>query len=183
MLVDVDPVTCSQTIPLPSLKRKSYLIREESKNYASMVLPEYTDFYTIYIQKNISFVRAAGDTNMYILQAQWHGIQSVLPNDSICHCIVYENIHKKLVLGIYDLIQCEGESMYAKDILCRHTTLHQCFRPNIKNGDIIIHWIGYEAACCETLRNNKRNLPFKASRILRLQNNEYSFVLTPLFIH
>ena len=174
-------------IPCPRIQRASYSVQGDTAEYATMLLPDQSDMYSLYIQSNAVFVRpcsqaaAQMDDTTYLLQARWLSIATLFPVDTILRCIVYKNKASTLCMGIYDMLAFSGAQMQQQSVLDRHAFIWKHCQDRQTTDDVQIHWVGHEASCIRVLAQDKE-LPFKVRRILRIENNAYTFVLCPLFI-
>ena len=103
-----------------------------------------------------------------------------------------------LVLGVYDLTRLEGNDLHERGVLERHALLHETVSLNFRHFEehaarvhaagprpcewyshVRVHWVGWQDACVNALENSK-DLPFKASHICRLDEDEYVKLLAPV---
>ena len=178
-LIAADLTTC---LPQPAMHRKSISMRTDTQEYAAMVLPAETDFYVVHVQHNTVFVQAGNSTQLHLLHTQWHGIRSLLPPHSICRCLVYKDKDQTMRMGMYDLIQIGSKQLLEQGVLQRHILLHTHLRGKQLPDNIKIHWVGFEKACAHIMTQCRHAQAFECHRILRLQNEAYSFVLAPIQI-
>ena len=176
----------ADNIPYPRVKRASYSVQGESAEYATMLMPEKADLYSLYVQSNAVFVRPCAETEAnsndttYLLQAQWLGVTALFPPNTVLRCIVYKNKAGCLIMGIYDILAFDGTSMHKQPMLDRHAFIwKQCQQKQTVHMQI--HWVGHEASCIRVVAQQSE-LPFNVRRILRIENDAYTFVLCPLFI-
>ena len=167
-------------LPKPVMHRKSISMRTDTQEYAAMVMPVETDFYVVHVQQNTLFAQAGDSTQMHLLHAQWHGIRSLLPPGSVCRCLVYKDKGNNLCMGIYDLMQIGPKTLHEEGVLQRHILLHQQLHAKQLPHNIKIHWVGFEKACAQIMLQCRHAQPFECHRILRLENEAYSYVLAPI---
>lgn len=186
---DTNPYDSTQVLSAPVLNRKVYTTKKETRFCPAMLWPNGADLCTVYIEEDCLFVQASGASQLHLLQTHWNDIQSLMPCNSICHCVVYENNDGNLSMGVYDVLRLAGEDLSHEDILKRHARLHtlmqdkqQKQRPQISTSPVLVHWVGYEDACVNLLSCSGTLLPFQADKILRVQNSPYSLVLKPILI-
>lgn len=165
----------------PVVHRKFYTTKKETQFCPAMIWPAEADIFTVFIEQECLFVQAPGRSELHVLQPQWNDIQSLMPQDSICHCVVYQNKSRLLTMGVYDVVRLAGTDLIHEDILERHARLHTLMQ-NIKSCtcQVQVHWIGFENACINLLLCPGTLLPFEANKILRLESIRYSFVLKPI---
>jgi len=103
-----------------------------------------------------------------------------------------------LVLGVYDITRLEGNDLHELGVLERHALLHETVSMNFRlyeehtarvqaagrrpcewNPHVRVHWVGWQEACVNVLQNSK-DLPFQASFICRLDEEEYVKLLAPV---
>ena len=167
-------------IKVPRIQRKAYTVQEHTAQFASMLLPQKSDLYVVHLHEHSVFVRPAVDpTRLYLLQAQWSGLRGLFPTNSTLYCIVYANKAKQLMMGIYDII-LEGGVEIKEDILARHARIWALTHGKPMPSNIYLHWLGHENACVDLLMNKKQSLPFQANRILRLEGDVYTYVISPI---
>ena len=185
---DVSKQLCipADNIPYPRVQRASYSVQGDTAEYATMLLPEKADLYSLYVQSHAVFVRpcveAEANTNdtTYLLQAQWFDIVTLFPANTVLRCIVYKNKAGCVLMGLYDILAFDGACMRGLAVLDRHAFIwKQC--QHKQTAKIQIHWVGHEASCIRVVAQHSE-LPFNVRRILRIQNNAYTCVLCPLFI-
>ena len=177
----------ADAIPWPRIKRGTYSVQEETAEHATMLLPEQSDMYSLYVQDNVVFVRPClqAGTNVadttYLLQARWLSIAAMFPADTVLRCIVYQNKAGCLFMGIYDMLAFNAAPMHKQCALDRHALIWKHCQGRQIAADVQIHWVGHESSCIRVLAQDS-TLPFKTRRILRIENEAYTFVLCPLFI-
>lgn len=167
-------------LPQPSMHRKSMTVQTDTQEYAAMVLPSETDFYVVHVQQHTVFVQAGSCTQLHLLHAHWHGIRSLLPPHSVCRCLVYRDKSGTLCMGIYDVVQIGSKTLHDQGVLQRHILLHAHLHGKEIPHNIKIHWVGFEKACVHIMTQCRHAQAFECSRILRLENEAYSFVLAPI---
>ena len=178
----------ADAIPWPRIKRGTYSVQAETTEHATMLLPEQSDMYSLYVQDNAVFVRPClqAGTDMadttYLLQARWLSIAAMFPADTVLRCIVYQNKAGGLFMGIYDMLAFNAAPMHKQCALDRHALIWKHCQGRQIAADVQIHWVGHESSCIRVLAQDDSTLPFKTRRILRIENEAYTFVLCPLFI-
>jgi hypothetical protein len=149
---------------------------------AATIYPDQADCFTFFVTSTQSwYAQMANDTTThYTLQSQWNTLlSSVVPSDSIVRGFVYLNHENELQIGLFDILRNAGLNQTHKDVLSRHALLHSLYysSPRELSLPIKMHWIGFESVCLKYLEKNSKDLPFKATSLLRIQNDSYMKVL------
>jgi hypothetical protein len=165
----------------PMVHRKFYTTKKETQLCPAMLWPTEADLVTVFIEEECSFAQAPSQSQLHVLQSQWHSIQSLIPTDSICHCVVYANKRGDLTMGVYDVVRLAGQDLTHESILERHARLHTMMQNMQQDpGPVQVHWIGFENACINLLLCPNTLLPFETHKVLRLEATRYSVVLKPI---
>jgi hypothetical protein len=197
----------SQRFPLiPDASRRKCTVSDEGKHDACMLLPRDAEFFSLVVDKvGGVYVRPqGGGERIYCIQPQFASLSRLLPADSACRAIAYTSeapcVSNTLVLGVYDLTRLEGSDLHERAILERHALLHETValnfrqfeeharvhaaapRPSEWDSNVRVHWVGWQEACVNVLQNSK-DLPFQASHICRLDEDEYVKLLAPVRTH
>jgi hypothetical protein len=107
------------------------------------------------------------------------------------------------VLGVYDLTRLEGRDLGGRGVLERHALLQDTVALNARqfeehaaregraghagradapcgwSSHVCVHWVGWQEACVGVLHSGTE-LPFQASHICRLDEDEYVKMLAPV---
>ena len=173
-------IASGAAMPRPSMHRKSISMHPHTKEYAAMILPNEADFYILHVQQNIIIAQSNASTNMYILHARWQALRALFPPGSICYCLVYRDKKNTLCMGIYDVLQIGAKTLHGESVIQRHIQLHEHLHGKQLPLDMKIHWVGFEKACSLIMTECRKAQAFECFRILRLENDAYTFVLPPI---
>ena len=191
----------SNEFPLiPASSRRKCTVDGERKHDACMLLPHDAEFFSLVVDKvgGVYVQPQGGGDRIYCIQPQFASLARLLPGDSACRAIAYTSVSNVLVLGLYDLTRLEGTDLRPRTILERHAMLHETVALNFRqyelhaaqahaaaararqwDANVRVHWVGWQEACLEVLEKS-RDLPFKASHICRLEEDEYVKLLAPV---
>lgn len=154
---------------------------ETDEHKAATIFPDKADCLTFFItETNTVYAQLANDEKThYTLQNQWNTLKDVVPPDSIVRGFVYANHDNELQIGLFDILRSGGLNQTHKDVLSRHALLHNLYYASPKDLTLPIkmHWIGFESVCFEYLLKHAPDLPFKATGLLRIQNDPYVRIL------
>ena len=157
---------------------------ETDEHKAATIFPDQSDCFTFFITNTHSmYAQLANDPKThYTLQNQWNALKGVVPSDSIVRGFVYPNHDNELQIGLFDILRSEGLNQTHKDVLSRHALLHSLYyaSPRELTLPIKMHWIGFESVCLDYLSKHVQDLPFKATSLLRIQNDPYVRILPSL---
>jgi hypothetical protein len=195
---------------IPDTSRRKCTVGHEGSHDACMLLPRDAEFFSLVVDKvgGVYVKPQGGGERIYCIQPQFAALSRLLPGDSACRAIAYPSevagaaglagTAGALVLGVYDLTRLEGSDLHEQGVLERHALLHETVSLNFRqfeehaarvhaagprpcewNPHVRVHWVGWQEACVNVLQNSK-DLPFQASHICRLDEDEYVKLLAPV---
>jgi hypothetical protein len=147
----------------------------EHRNSPAMLLPRNSELFSIFTdERHGLFVQAQGCEDLFVLQARWAVLKLLLPANSSCLVVAYENKANVLMLGVFDVLRVEGVDRSAVSVFDRQAELFSLFQKAPKLQDIEQHWVGLEHALVSYMQipEHVRSLPFEVDHMLRLLSGE-----------
>lgn len=157
-----------------------------------MLLPREGELYSIYLDdRHGMFVHAQDFPDaLFVLQTRWSSLRNVLPPDSSCLVVVYENKARKLVLGVYDVLRLRSVDKAGLSVFERQGLLNSQFQALTDPLDSVqLHWVGTEESLFGYMQQptNLPHIPFQVDHMLRLQPGtatqdptQYELILRPV---
>lgn len=180
------------TMPaLPSTDARLQRSTKEHADSPAMLLPRGGELYSIFAdERHGLFVQAQGcEGSLFVLQQRWSALREVLPADSSCFAVVYEDKAGALVLGVYDVLRVEGADKSALPAFERQAVLFSLFQRAPRLAGIERHWVGLEHSLFAYMQSPEhvQGLPFEVDHMLRLAacaagggRAQYSLLLRPI---
>ena len=177
---------------LPGTRRRLCTSTTASKDCAAMLMPAGGELFSIYVDSRQGmFVQAQDDDDaLYVLDGRWGALRNVLPPDSSCLAVVYENRAGKLVLGVYDVLRVGGADKTRNGVFERQASICELFKRAPPLDSIEMHWVGLEESLLKYMQvsQNLAAVPFEVGSMLRLSSDSstgcdtYQVVLRPLLL-
>lgn len=168
--------------PPRAYKDKSY---RESEAMV-MIVPEGSIMLSVVRQGQTIYVQ-----NRSTGELQWH-VSTFLPanafkRDTVVHALLYCDIKKNHVLGLFDMTRMEEGEIIDDGILQRHMMMRSAIKEHtVRELQIKFLWVGYEKDCVHALLNPStiNGLNFKVKCIAKLPTNvsedEFIRIIPPL---
>jgi hypothetical protein len=176
---------------LPTTARRVQCSSKTYKGSPAMLLPREGELFAIFVdERQGMFVQAQGCTDsLFVLQSRWNALKKVLPANSSCLAVVYENKSGKLVLGVYDVLRVGGVDGAASSTFERQEILFKLFQNTAGLECVERHWVGLEDALCRYIQSRGvlLSIPFEVDHLLRLlcdspetPGSQYTLLLRPI---
>lgn len=181
---------------MPALPRTGGRLQRSTKEHGdspAMLLPRGGELYSIFAdERHGLFVQAQGcESGLFVLHQRWSALRQVLPADSSCFAVVYENKAGALVLGVYDVLRVEGVDRSALPAFERQAVLFSLFQRAPRLEGVERHWVGLEHSLVAYMQSPGRvqGVPFDVDHMLRLlppvlagerASQQYTLLLRPI---
>ncbi len=153
----------------------------------AMLLPRGAEFYSIYADlRQGLYVKAQSSESLFMLQSRWARLRQLLPPDSTCLVLIYENKSGVLTMGVYDVLRVEGVDRKELTVFERQAQLFSLFEKALGLDGIDRHWVGQEQALSAYMQSMPfSDLPFDVDHMLRLPDDHqcqqhYHRILLPI---
>ena len=181
-------LACDVMPKLPMTAKRLQRSTAEHKKSGAMLLPRGAELYSIFsdVRQGL-FVQTQGCESLFMLQTRWVKLRKLLPADSSCLVLVYENKHGVLTMGVYDVLRVEGVDQKQLTVYERQEQLSSLFEKAPALEGIDRHWVGEEEALSAYMQSIPlRDLPFEVDHMLRLPDRQqcaqeqYHRILRPI---
>ena len=177
---------------LPGTDARLQRSTKEHKDSPAMLLPRGGELYSVFAdERHGLFAQAQGcEDGLFVLQQRWGALRQVLPADSSCLAVVYENKAGALVMGVYDVLRVEGVDRSSLSTFERQAALFALFQQAPRLEGVEQHWVGLEHSLFAYMQSPERvrGVPFDVDHMLRLPGPEqpggsapkYTLLLRPI---
>jgi hypothetical protein len=160
---------------LPALPGTDPRVQRSTKEHGdspAMLLPRGGELYSIFAdERHGLFAQAQGcEDGLFVLQQRWSALRQLLPADSSCLAVVYQNKAGALVMGVYDVLRVEGVDRSSLPAFERQAALFALFQQAPRLEGVEQHWVGLEHSLFKYMQIPERvqGVPFDVDYMLRL---------------